>query len=61
MLTLKSSKKDTKKDIESSPLEGLLKVSLYLIPVDHIPPSCNVVRPAVLVLEIVGMFPYVKT
>ena len=43
------------------PLEGLLKVSFYLIPVDHIPPSRYIIRSAVLVFEIVGMFPYIKT
>jgi hypothetical protein len=54
-------KKGTKKNKESSLLEGLLKVSFYFIPVDHIPPSCHIVCPAVLVLKIIGMFPYVKT
>src|ERR671915_981680 len=42
-------------------LKGLLKVSFYFVPVNHIPPSRYIVRSAVLVLEIKGMFPYVKT
>src|SRR6266511_75961 len=41
-------------------LEGLLKPSFYIIPVDHVPPSCYIVCAAVLVLEIVSMFPYDK-
>jgi hypothetical protein len=41
-------------------LEGLLKPSFYIIPVEHIPPSRYIVCAAVLVLEIVSMFPYVK-
>src|SRR5215211_386605 len=52
--------KEIQKRIESL-LEGLLKASFYFIPVDHIPPSRHIVCPAVLVLEIVGMFPYIKT
>src|SRR5687767_835099 len=42
-------------------LKGLLEVSFYPLPVNHIPPSRYIVRSAVLVLEIIGMFPYVKT
>jgi hypothetical protein len=42
-------------------LKGLLKVSFYLIPVHHVPPSRHIVSPAVLVLQIVGMLPYIKT
>ena len=41
-------------------LEGLLKSSFHVIPVDHVPPGCYIVCAAVLVLEIVSMFPYVK-
>ena len=31
-----------------------------LVPVDHIPPRCDVVSTLVLVLQIICMFPYVK-
>jgi hypothetical protein len=50
MLTYFSmAKKEDPEKIESF-LEALLKVSFYLIPVHHIPPSRHIVSPAVLVL-----------
>jgi hypothetical protein len=57
----KRAKKDIKKGRVGLLSEGLLKVSFYFIPVDHVPPSRYIVRSAVLVLEIISMFPYVKT
>src|SRR3972149_11992947 len=37
------------------------KQSFYLLPIDHVPPIFNILRPAVLVLEIVGGLPNVNS
>ena len=31
-----------------------------LLPVDNIPEGCDVLRPAVVVLQVVGMLPYIQ-
>src|SRR3954449_6445337 len=39
---------------------GRLEIFADLRPVDHVPPRRDVLRPAVLVLEVVGVFPDVE-
>src|SRR5215203_1463408 len=39
---------------------GGLVATLSLIPVDHVPPRLYVLRPPVLVLEVVGVLPHVQ-
>ena len=48
-------------ECQSKDLSGAFEVAGNLIPVDQIPESCDIVRPPVLVFQIVGVFPYVET
>src|SRR5690606_1290464 len=32
----------------------------HLFPIDYVPEGADIVRPSVLVVEVIGMFPYVK-
>src|SRR3954453_19836479 len=43
----------------ASPAARCLVTTVHCIPVDHVPPGGEVVRSAVLVLQVVGVFPYV--
>lgn len=42
-------------------LLGYLKLAAYHGPVDHVPEGADVLRPAVLVLKVVGVFPHVQS
>jgi hypothetical protein len=39
----------------------LRKPLIYEIPIDHVVESCDILRPAILILQIVGMLPNVDT
>src|SRR5690349_1886658 len=40
--------------------DGLVEALLRFVPAEDVPPGGHVIRPAVLVFQIIGVFPYIK-
>ena len=51
---------DLVREIRVGELEAPSQGLAHLVPVDHVPPRGDVVRPAVLILQVVGVLPYVE-